>query len=80
MVASISQVGDAPKVAELVGSVKVMMDSYEEAKIDRLYVVYNQFINTMTQTPTVQQMLPLPKQQSLLGNMGSFWDYIYEVN
>lgn len=78
VVASISQVGDAPKVAELVGSVKVMMDSYEEAKIDRLYVVYNQFINTMTQTPTVQQMLPLPKQQSLLGNMGSFWDYIYE--
>ena len=57
-----------------------MMDAYEEGKIDRLYVVYNHFVNTMTQKPTVQQLLPLPKDQSddLSANMGTHWDYIYE--
>ena len=56
------------------------MDAYEEGKIDRLYVVYNHFVNTMTQKPTVQQLFPLPKDQSddLSANMGTHWDYIYE--
>jgi F-type H+-transporting ATPase subunit gamma len=58
----------------------VIMDAYEEGKIDRLYVVYNHFVNTMTQKPTVQQLLPLPKDQAddLSANMGTHWDYIYE--
>ena len=75
-----NQVGDQPSVADLIGSVKVMMDAYEEGKIDRLYVVYNHFVNTMTQKPTVQQLLPLPKDQTddLSANMGTYWDYIYE--
>ena len=57
-----------------------MMDGYEEGKIDRLYVVYNHFVNTMTQKPTVQQLFPLPKDQTedLSLNMGTHWDYIYE--
>ena len=56
------------------------MDAYEEGKIDRLYVVYNHFVNTMTQKPTVQQLFPLPKDQTedLSLNMGTHWDYIYE--
>ena len=56
------------------------MDAYEEGKIDRLYVVYNYFVNTMTQKPTVQQLLPLPQDQTddLSANMGTHWDYIYE--
>ena len=49
---------------DLIGSVKVMMDAYEEGKIDRLHVVYNHFVNTMTQKPTVQQLFPLPKDQT----------------
>jgi F-type H+-transporting ATPase subunit gamma len=80
VVATAGQVGDQPTVADLIGSVKVMMDAYEEGKIDRLYVVYNHFVNTMTQKPTVQQLLPLPKDQQddLSANMGTHWDYIYE--
>ena len=56
------------------------MDAYEEGNIDRLYVVYNHFVNTMTQKPTVQQLFPLPKDQTedLSLNMGTHWDYIYE--
>lgn len=54
LVAAKSGLGDAPKASELVGSVKVMLDAYEEGKIDRLYVVYNKFINTMSQKPLIQ--------------------------
>ena len=61
VVATAGQVGDQPIVADLIGSVKVMMDAYEDGKIDHLYVVYNHFVNTMAQNPTVQQLLPLPK-------------------
>lgn len=79
LVAAKSGLGDTPKASELVGSVKVMLDAYEEGKIDRLYVVYNEFINTMTQKPLVQQLLPLKAEvaeedQSKAGG----WDYIYE--
>lgn len=79
VVATAGQVGDKPTVADLIGSVKVMMDAYEDGKIDRLHVVFNHFVNTMTQKPTVQQLLPLPKDQpNPFEHMGSHWDYIYE--
>jgi F-type H+-transporting ATPase subunit gamma len=80
VVATAGQVGDQPTVADLIGSVKVMMDAYEEGKIDSLHVVFNRFVNTMTQQPTVQQLLPLPKeeQSDLSTSMGTHWDYIYE--
>ena len=80
VVATAGQVGDQPTVADLIGSVKVLMDAYEEGKIDRLHVVFNRFVNTMTQQPTVQQLLPLPKeeQSDLSTSMGTHWDYIYE--
>ncbi|WP_114416802.1 F0F1 ATP synthase subunit gamma [Marinospirillum perlucidum] len=79
LVAAKSGLGDTPKASDLVGSVKVMLDAYEEGKIDRLYVVYNEFINTMTQKPLVQQLLPLEaeaaeEEESKVGG----WDYIYE--
>ncbi|MDR9466935.1 F0F1 ATP synthase subunit gamma [Marinospirillum sp.] len=79
LVAAKSGLGDAPKASELVGSVKVMLDAYEEGKIDRLFVVYNEFINTMSQKPFVQQLLPLEAEtaeqdRSKVGG----WDYIYE--
>ncbi len=79
VVATAGQVGDKPTVADLIGSVKVMMDAYEDGKIDRLHVVFNHFVNTMTQKPTVQQLLPLPKDQpNPFEHMGLHWDYIYE--
>ena len=78
VVAVASHVGDQPTVADLIGSVKVMLDAYEEGSIDRLYVVYNRFVNTMTQSPVVQQILPLPKDVNPIPKLGKHWDYIYE--
>jgi F-type H+-transporting ATPase subunit gamma len=68
--------GDAPSVTDLLGSVRVMLDAYNEGKIDRLYVVYNKFVNTMTQEPTTDQLLPLPKAEDK--ELKHKWDYIYE--
>jgi len=74
---SVSQLGDAPGIADLIGSVKVMLDAYDNGEIDRLYLVSNDFVNTMTQTPQVEQLLPIaveePEQE-----MKHHWDYLYE--
>jgi len=72
-----SQLGDTPRVEELIGSVKVMLDAYNEGHIDRLYLANNVFVNTMTQNPTVQQLLPVvgdDRDEELKHH----WDYIYE--
>ncbi|GGN19241.1 MULTISPECIES: F0F1 ATP synthase subunit gamma [Marinomonas] len=74
--AAITGLGDAPKVDDLVGSVKVMLDAFDEGRIDRLYVVSNEFINTMTQKPMVEQLLPLQAEENT--ELQHHWDYIYE--
>ena len=76
VVAAKSGLGDAPSVTDVVGSVRVMLDAYNEGKIDRLFVVYNKFVNTMTQEPTIDQLLPLPKSED--DEVTGKWDYIYE--
>jgi F-type H+-transporting ATPase subunit gamma len=76
VVAAISHLGDQPSAHELIGSVKVMLDAYDQGKIDRLFVVYNEFVNTMTQSPTITQLLPL--QASDDDTLKHHWDYIYE--
>ena len=76
VVAAKSGLGDTPSVTDVVGSVRVMLDAYNEGKIDRLFVVYNKFVNTMTQEPTINQLLPLPKSEN--EDMSHKWDYIYE--
>ncbi len=77
VVAALNQLGDEPSVEKLIGLVKVMLESYAEGKIDRLYIVYNRFVNTMTQQPTVGQLLPLPPSDD--DDMKKrHWDYIYE--
>lgn len=74
--AQISGLGDAPSLTDLVGSVAVMLKAYDNGDIDRLYVVYNKFVNTMTQEPTIDQLLPLPKSDDEA--ISHRWDYIYE--
>jgi F-type H+-transporting ATPase subunit gamma len=74
--AAIRDVGETPTLADLIGGVKTMLDAYEEGRIDRLFLVSNQFVNTMTQTPTVEQLLPLEAEESQ--EMKHHWDYIYE--
>lgn len=59
VVAAIGNLGEAPSINDLIGSVKVMLDAFHEGRVDRLYLVSNKFINTMTQKPTVDQLLPL---------------------
>ncbi len=76
VVAALTHIGDAPNIADLIGGVKVMLDSYDEGRIDRLFVVNNEFVNTMTQTPEVRQLLPLvPDDDESLNRP---WDYLYE--
>ncbi|ODN68241.1 F0F1 ATP synthase subunit gamma [Methylophaga muralis] len=77
MVAQVTQLGDAPRVHELIGSIKVMLDAFESGHIDSLYLVYNQFVNTMTQEDKFIRLLPVSSvepSQDLLAH----WDYIYE--
>jgi F-type H+-transporting ATPase subunit gamma len=59
VVATLNDVGEEPSLEDLIGSVKVMLDAFEEGRIDRLYIASNEFVNTMTQQPTVAQLLPL---------------------
>jgi F-type H+-transporting ATPase subunit gamma len=68
--------GDTPHLEKLIGPVKVMLDAYIAGEIDQLYVVYNKFINTMKQEPTLDQVLPLSGES--LGAPKGHWDYIYE--
>lgn len=76
IVASVRDLGDEPSAVDLIGSVKVMLDAYDEGQIDRLLLVGNTFVNTMTQTPELQQILPLlPEEDEKLGH---HWDYLYE--
>ncbi len=64
VVSHAEHLGDEPSVEDLIGSVKVMLDAYSEGKIDRLFVVFNKFVNTMTQQPIVAQMLPIGASQA----------------
>ncbi|GLS84791.1 F0F1 ATP synthase subunit gamma [Paraferrimonas haliotis] len=68
--------GDAPSLTDLIGTVSVMLEAFNEGKLDRLYVVYNRFVNTMKQEPVIDQLLPLPKSDE--EDMSHHWDYIYE--
>jgi F-type H+-transporting ATPase subunit gamma len=73
---SVTGLGDHPHVKDLIGSVKVMLDAYRAGTIDRLFLVNAQFVNTMTQQPQVQQLLPA--QSVADSKLPQHWDYIYE--
>ena len=76
VVAALTHLGDNPSAEQLIGNVKVMLDAFESGKIDRLYLVGNRFVNTMTQQPQSEQLLPLPEGED--EEIGHQWDYIYE--
>jgi F-type H+-transporting ATPase subunit gamma len=76
ILANVSGLGDRPHVKELIGTVKVMLDAYREGEIDRLFLVNSQFLNTMTQKPTVEQLLPIQAVDT--EGLAEHWDYIYE--
>jgi F-type H+-transporting ATPase subunit gamma len=76
ILANVSGLGDKPHVKDLIGTVKVMLDAYREGKIDRLFLVSASFVNTMTQTPIVSQVLPVQSVDN--AELQEHWDYIYE--
>lgn len=76
VVAQASHLGDSPSLEDLIGIVKVMLDEYMEGKIDQIHIVYNKFVNAMTQSPQVHQLVPIvPTGDDRLAH---HWDYIYE--
>ncbi|MDD1613245.1 MAG: F0F1 ATP synthase subunit gamma [Methylococcaceae bacterium] len=77
LVGQVSKLGDAPHLKDIVGVIKIMLDAYEAGRIDQLYVISNEFVNTMTQRPTVEQLLPAVACE-LDENLNGHWDYIYE--
>ena len=78
VIASVDHLGDTPGIKDLLGVVKVMLDAFYRGEIDALHIVYNEFVNTMTQTPRVEQLLPLPTAEEDSKTLGHHWDYIYE--
>ncbi|MDD1795583.1 F0F1 ATP synthase subunit gamma [Enterovibrio makurazakiensis] len=76
--AQASGLGDNPALEDLIGTVGVMLKKYDEGQLDRLYLVYNKFVNTMTQEPVIDQLLPLPKSEDEEMKRSHSWDYIYE--
>jgi F-type H+-transporting ATPase subunit gamma len=76
VMAEATHLGDAPRIEDLIGVVKVMLDAYEAGEIDRIYIAYNNFVNTMTQKPTVEQLVPIAGEPE--EELKHHWDYIYE--
>nr|WP_239537563.1 F0F1 ATP synthase subunit gamma [Dyella mobilis] len=87
LVGSVTHLGERPKIEQLVGVIKVVLDAFAEGKLDRVFLAYNDFVNTMTQKPSVDALLPLPavaaelEAQQVKGvalEQSHDWDYIYE--
>lgn len=76
VLAHVSHLGDAPAVSSLIGPVKVMLDAYLAGEIDALYLCCNEFVNTMSQVPQMQQLLPVVPDTDV--KLQHHWDYIYE--
>ena len=73
-----THLGDRPQVNDLIGSIKIMLDAYEEGRIDRLFLVHNDFVSTMSQRPEVVTLLPVSEIDVAADELQQHWDYIYE--
>jgi F-type H+-transporting ATPase subunit gamma len=76
MVGSVAHLGEKPRIEQLIGVIKVVLDSYSAGTLDRLFLAYNDFVNTMTQKATIDRLLPLPPSTDIEHKHD--WDYIYE--
>ena len=76
MLGSVTHLGDIPHVEQLVGVIKVMLDAYSSGTVDKVFLAYNDFVNTMTQKATFDQLLPLPASENQVAKHD--WDYLYE--
>lgn len=89
VIARAKHLGDNPSITDLIGVVKVMLAAYDAGEVDAIYLAYNHFVNSMTQKPVIQQLLPIenlveetseadPKSEKSEKNKRGYWDYIYE--
>lgn len=78
VVGTAAHLGDRPQINDLIGSIKIMLDAYSEGKIDRLYLVHNEFVSTMSQKPEVKTLLPSSAIDLGDETLQEHWDYIYE--
>ncbi|MTW11913.1 F0F1 ATP synthase subunit gamma [Pseudoduganella eburnea] len=78
VVAQATQIGDTPHLEKLIGPVQVMLEKFQEGKLDAVYLCYTKFINTMKQEPMVEQLLPLTADKMKADDKSHNWDYIYE--
>ena len=78
VLSSVVQLGDAPRLEQLIGPFKVLLDEYNAGNLDAIYLCYNKFINTMKQEPVIDQLLPLPKETLVVASKSHNWEYIYE--
>ncbi|HEY8157535.1 MAG TPA: F0F1 ATP synthase subunit gamma [Methylobacter sp.] len=77
LVGQVSKLGDTPHQHDIIGIIKIMLDAYVQGQIDELHVVSNEFVNTMTQRPTIEKLLPVVAGE-LEESLSGHWDYIYE--
>ncbi|NNG14455.1 MAG: F0F1 ATP synthase subunit gamma [Gammaproteobacteria bacterium] len=75
--AQVSHLGDTPEIADIIGTVKCMLNAFDSGEIDQTFVVFNRFVNTMTQQPTFEQLLPIATDEEE-EELKHHWDYVYE--
>ncbi|HEY5740611.1 MAG TPA: F0F1 ATP synthase subunit gamma [Gammaproteobacteria bacterium] len=78
VVGTATHLGDRPQVNDLIGAIKIMLDSYSEGNIDRVFLVHNEFVSTMSQRPEVKTLLPVSAIDLGDEKLQAHWDYIYE--
>ncbi len=76
VVGSVAHLGERPQISQLIGVIKVMLDAYTAGRVDRVSLVYNDFVNTMTQKASIDSLLPLPPADQFVSAHN--WDYLYE--
>lgn len=76
VVAAASHLDEDPKIGDLLGAIKIMLDAYTDGTIDRLFLVHNEFVSTMSQKPIIKTMIPVEAPDA--GELSRHWDYIYE--
>jgi F-type H+-transporting ATPase subunit gamma len=74
--AKITDLGEQPQIEDLIGAVVTVLDAYRDESVDMVFLAYNDFVNTMTQKPTIDQLLPLPETED--EDVPEMWDYLYE--
>ncbi|MFO1418237.1 MAG: F0F1 ATP synthase subunit gamma [Methylotetracoccus sp.] len=77
VVAQVTRLGDTPHLESIIGVIKAMLDEYDAGRVDEVHMVYNEFVNTMTQRPTVERLVPIHPDQ-IDEELKGHWDYLYE--